>query len=400
MEFVIAAVLLVLLALAILSVPWWRRSADSPPPLSGEQLARELGDDVATGMLAADDLKPAARDLEATAERDAGVQGQPRRRWGWSLAALLLVPIAAGALYWHFGDWRAAVLGESAATRHAAETALARLRTHLTKHPSDLQGWIDLGQGYELLGRYSDAATAFGRASGLEPKPDPDVLALWGEAQLLADPQHVTAEERQIFAQVLELDPNNTRGLWYAGLIALSRGDRAAALGYWRRLLAEPDLPPQVAELIRSRLPAAGSAPAADAGAGRLEVTVKLSPSLASRVESGETLYVFVRNPAGGAPFAVRRLTVDRLPVTVVLSDDDAMVNGHDLSSATGALEVVAWLAPDGGAEPQPGDLVGTYRLAPGGATGGVTVTIDRRIPASGTGTPAAGTSGKAPARD
>lgn len=397
MEFAIAAAILIVLILGILAYPWWhRRRGAAPSPLSGEQLAAELGDDVATGLLAAEDLRPAARDLETGSPAEATAAGPARQRWSWGVAGLLLVPIAAGVLYIHFGDWRAALLGEQAATVHQMRSSLARLRSHLQAHPDDTQGWIDLGEGNEALQDYPAAAQAYGRAVALESPPDPDILALWGEAQILANPHDVTDQERRIFSRVLELDPNNARGLWYGGLIALSSGDRAEARRDWSKLLAEPDVPPQVAGIVRSHMsmlgPAAASAAstaAAAAAPARYAVTVSLGPALATHFSPGETLFVFARDPHGGPPLAVRKLAVNRFPVTVVLDDDSAMVAGHDLSSASGPLEIVARLSRSGTAAPQAGDLEGTRRVSASSDARRLDIALDRVLGA-GTGGAAA----------
>lgn len=415
MEFVVAAVILAVLVLGILSYPWWRRRiGKAPPPLTGEHLAAELRDDVATGLLAADDLEPAAHDLEVTA--DTGGATEPaRQRWGWGTAGLLLVPLAAVILYFHFGDWRAALLGKQAAATHQMEISLVALRAHLKAHPDDTQGWINLGQGDEALGRYQDAARAFGRAVALQTPPDPDVLGLWGEAQILANPHQVTPEEQQIFTRVLKLDPDNARGLWYGGLIALSAGNRAEVQKDWRRLLAQPDIPPQVADVVRSHLtmlrssasapvlvstPAsaasAASAGAASAAGPAFRVTVSLQPDLAGHghFEPGATLFVFVRSLQGGPPLAVRRLDTAKFPVTVALDDTDAMIAGRDLSSVSGPVDVVARLSQSGNAAAQPGDLEGVRTVIVKPGTQSLDLTLDQVVGSAGSdksGTPAPG---------
>lgn len=389
MGFIIAALVLVVVVLAILTFPWWRpnRVRDNPT-LSGEDLAAELNEDVAAGMLAAEDLEPAARDLEATVDATAAATQRTgvRRHWRWAVASLLLVPIAAGALYWHFGNWRFALEGERAAVVHRADSLLAQLQAHQRAHPGDVQGWIDLGQGAEALGRYSLAAQAYGRAVDLKSTPDANLLGLWGEALLLSNQQNVTDQERNIFKQVLRLDPDNPRGLWYGGLLALNAGDRAQAATDWQRLLKQPDLPPQVAGLIRKHLAMLGVASTAtapaEAGGVRdsLKVTVKLAPGMAGRVKPGETLYVFVRSPSGGPPLAVRRLKAGAFPLTLTLGDADAMVQGHDLSSASGPLEIVAHVTPSGDAAPHPGDLIGSRRIGAGADETSATVLIDSQV--------------------
>ena len=391
MGFIIAAVILTLAVLAILTFPWWRPSrVRENPTLSGEDLAAELDEDVAAGALAAEDLEPAARDLEATADTTAAATQRSgmRRRWHVAVTALLLIPVAAVVLYGYFGNWRFALEGEHAAIMHRADTMIAQLQAHQRRHPGDVNGWIDLGQGAEALGRYPLAASAYEHAVKLKPEPDAQLLSLWGEALLLSNPQNLTDQERQIFDRVLKLDPNNARGLWYGGLLALNAGDRSRAVADWQRLLAQPGVPPQVAGLIRNHLrmlgasaPATGSAqPAkADTGVKSLDVTIKLAPSLKADVKPGETLYVFVRNPNGGPPLAVRRMKVSNFPVKLTLNDKDSMMQGHDLSTATGPLEVVVHVSPHGDVTMHPGDLVGSRQLEGASAHRSATVVIDSK---------------------
>lgn len=181
MGLVVGGALLSLLVLAILTLPWWwPGQGKSLPTISGEDLTAELNDDVATGVLAAKDLEPAARDLEATAEKD--TQGEqrfgPQHRWSRGLLALLLVPLVAGGLYMHFGDWRAAIQGVRAATIHLADGELAQLHEEARRHPADSQAWINLAQGAEALGQYGLASRAYARAVKLVPQPDADLLGL------------------------------------------------------------------------------------------------------------------------------------------------------------------------------------------------------------------------------
>lgn len=392
MGFVIATVVFTLFILAILTFPWWRPNrVRENPTLSADDLAAELQEDVATGALAAEDLEPAARDLEATTD-SAGARTQKlgaRRRWSAAVLALLLVPAGAAVLYWHFGDWRFALEGEHAAVVHRADTMIAELQAHQRKHPGDVQGWINLGQGAEAIGRYPLAASAFKHALDLKSSPDPDLLGQWGEVLLLSNPRQVTDQERQIFKRVLELDPDNLRGLWYGGLLALADGHREEAVKDWQRLLKQPQVAPQVADLVRQRLDmlgaaaTAGQAAAAATGKTRLHVTVELAPGLKRVVKAGETLYVFVRDPQGGPPLAVRRLTVGSFPVRLTLDDHDAMLQGHDLSDASGPLEVTAHISTSGDAQPHPGDLQGSRKVKPGPGVRSATVVIDSRIGSS-----------------
>ena len=390
MGFIIAAVILTLAVLAILTFPWWRPNrVRENLTLSGEDLTAELDEDVATGALAVEDREPAARDLEATADTTEPTTQRlgMRRRWHMALAALLLVPLAAAILYWHFGNWRFAFEGEHVAEVHHVDTMVAELRNYQRRHPQNIQGWVNLGQGAEMLGRFKLAASAFEHAAKLKSPPDAQLLSLWGEALLLADPQNLTDQERQIFQRVLKLDPNNTRGLWYGGLLALNAGHRSQAVADWQRLLAQPNVPPQVATLLRNHLRMLGASPSSVAqpakantqSAADLRVTIKVSPALKADVKQGETLYVFVRKPGGGPPLAVRRLKVSSFPMKLTLGDNDSMMQGNDLSSATGPVEVVVHVSTHGDVAAHAGDPVGSLRLKSVSAHQAAIVVIDSK---------------------
>ena len=347
------------------------------------RLSAELRDDVAAGLLPAEDLTAASRDLDPAPVEQTAVPPL-RRVYRGSWLALVTIPLAAAVLYWQVGDWRAAIQGDRSAVLYRAGVMLGELETYLKTHPHDENGWIALGRGDSVMGDYAAAAAAYAQAVRLDGEQDPDLLAAWGEARVLADPEHITDRERAIFAAVLKADPDNVRGLWYSGLLAVANGDQATAIAHWQRLLRQ-SIPAPMATLVRSRLAqlgvaASAVAPAVAMSRPTLEVTVRLASKLSSQAKAGETLFVFVRDPQGGPPLAVHRLPVARFPVTIELSDNDSMLQGHDLSHADGPVEIVARLSGTGVATPRAGDLFGAQRLtlAPGDRK--ITVTIDQVV--------------------
>ena len=54
-------------------------------------------------------------------------------------------------------------------------------------------------------------------------------------------------------------------------------------------------------------------------------------------------------------PLAARKLTASQLPINIVLSDNDALMEGRSLADAN-KVRVVARLSSSGTATPQPGD--------------------------------------------
>src|SRR5690606_37593568 len=109
----------------------------------------------------------------------------------------------------------------------------------------------------------------------------------YAEARALADPTVLEGEIGAVFERVLELDPENPRGLWYGGLAAEARGDTERALARFRRLLAR-ELPAEFRQVVEARAAAID----ATAVGALITATVDVAPELAGQVPTGAVLYV------------------------------------------------------------------------------------------------------------
>jgi hypothetical protein len=118
-----------------------------------------------------------------------------------------------------------------------------------------------------------------------------------------------------------------------------------------------------------------------DAGNAEISGTVELTPKLASRAQSGATLFIYAKQQPNtpGPPLAVVRLHADRWPVKFTLSDANAMVPGHNLSNAQ-TVEIEARISRNGDALPQSGDLVGSVTSVSPRGGHPVKISIDREI--------------------
>ncbi|MEM8695317.1 MAG: tetratricopeptide repeat protein [Pseudomonadota bacterium] len=114
--------------------------------------------------------------------------------------------------------------------------AIPDLEARVEQRPDDEQGWALLGLSYFQTGRYVDAASAYGRASELNP-----TLARYhsarGEALALAAEDGFPTDARQAFARALELDPADPRARYFEGVRKDLAGDHAGAIDDWIALL-------------------------------------------------------------------------------------------------------------------------------------------------------------------
>jgi cytochrome c-type biogenesis protein CcmH len=377
MLFIVIAGVMLCVAAACVVVPLWRHHSSSAPSYEiayrseHANQVNELARDLAAGRLAAVDHAAARRDLErelATGLKTAGAQarlprsvGSRNRILAVTAGVILLASMAVG--YWQLGNWRVAVEGVPAASVHRMEEMVTRLSKRLhTTDPNDLKGWTMLGQAYMLMGRYGDAVEALGRAHGLAGDSDPDLLAAYAQAVALADPDEFMQKAAPLFEKVLQIDPNNTQALWYGGLAALNNGDKKLAVQRWRLLLAQ-NLSPDNQAIVKQSIQNAGgseSAATSPVKVNSITVHVALDPKLLKQVSPEDTVFVYAE-PAGsqnGPPLAVRRFKVKDLPLSITLSDKDAMAQGRNISDFSD-ITLVARISRTGNPIPQAGDFEG-----------------------------------------
>lgn len=247
------------------------------------------------------------------------------------------------------------------------------LAERLEESPEDPEGWTMLGRAYVLMGRYQEAVNAFRQALNRTPGEDADLIASYAEARALSDPAALDGEAGALFERVLELDPGNPRGLWYGGLAAQSRGDDAAALERWRKLLAD-ELPAEFRQVVEGRV-ASIDPSKVDA---LVTVHVTLAPELADAIPPGSVLFVFLRaedDPGQGPPLAARRVSFFEFPETLPLTRND-LLRSDQLPEGT--FTVTARLSADGDPAPGAGDLEGSAEWDPRNASN-IEVSLDTR---------------------
>ena len=111
-----------------------------------------------------------------------------------------------------------------------------------------------------------------------------------------------------------------------------------------------------------------------------LPVQVSISSELAGNLNGGEIVFVTARAADGPpAPLAVRRLNVAALPASFSFSDDDAMLQGLNLS-AHPDIVVTARVSMHGQPEARPGDLQGQAGPLSIYEVGQVQITIDQVV--------------------
>ena len=214
---------------------------DRAAGLIGESEAQAAKVEVSRRLIAAAD----AAELELPAS---GGSALWRRRLT-AIAALVLVPVGAAALYLMLGSPQ--LPGEPLEARlraihddHSIASLVVQVEAHLAKNPNDARGYEVLAPVYLRLGRFEDAVNARRKVLALGGETA-DRQADLGEALTAAANGIVTAEAKQAFERALALDAKDTKARFFVGLAAEQDGDTAKAAALWGAMLkdAPPDAP-------------------------------------------------------------------------------------------------------------------------------------------------------------
>jgi len=252
--FWIAAAALTALATALVLHPLMRRHASADRAaydvaVYRDQLA-EVDKDLERGVITREQAASARAEIgrrllhadAARAKASAPLVGTAAKRTAMALAIGL--PLVALAVYLPTG--RPDLPAQPLAARGDLDRgpppevlqALAELEAHLAENPDDLDALDLAGQSYFRMGRYAEAAEAFGRAAGVS-QGDPEYVSLFAEALTFADQGIVGDQALRAFAAVAEGNPFDMRARFYLGLARLQAGDTRGALDRWAAIIAE-----------------------------------------------------------------------------------------------------------------------------------------------------------------
>lgn len=415
--FISAAVVLLLVTLALLLRPWWLKSRASAAT-SRQKLNvaiyrdqfEELARDRDVGIIAAADYETARQEIQRRLLEDGksgNEVGDDATTTLGSRGTLLLIalalPLLGGGLYAWLGT--PAALDPPApqhqVTADEVDRMVATLAARLEKEPGKLEGWVMLARSYKVLGRFDEAARAYGRA-GTYIDTQPDLLADYADV-LVAAKRAFTPESRALLQRALKVDPNHGHALWLAGTDAFDAGKFDRAITLWQRVQGQfapgseeaLSIEGSIAEarakggkggklVAQTPAPAAAPQPAKSAAAamnaGSVSGTVDLAAALKQNVGAGDTVMVVAR-VAGGSrmPVAVLRVGVAELPLKFKLDDSLAMSPDFKISTAA-SVEVEARISKSGQAIPQKGDLYSAPQTVKVGS-GGIKLLLDQVRP-------------------
>lgn len=173
-----------------------------------------------------------------------------------AVALLLLMPIFAVTGYALLGNPRALDPTQTSAppkmTQEQINGMVAKLAEKLAANPDDLKGWLMLARSYKNLGRFEEAANAYGKAEKLVNE-DPDLLASYAETIAMASQgKGLKGKPLQLVERALKLDPKHPHSLFLAGAAAMEAGENKKGIIYWEALLPQVEPGSEIDQMLRS----------------------------------------------------------------------------------------------------------------------------------------------------
>ena len=324
-----------------------------------------------------------------------------------AIAVSIFVPLGAGVLYLLVGEPSGVSIkpapGVAAVQESEQEVGevpgddaqdleqlTQRLMTHLATNTDDALGWSTLGQLFIAQQRYAEAAGAYKKVRELQGD-SAEFLVREADARAMANNGVLQGQPEALILAALEIEPDNTGGLWLAGLAAGERGEVEVAMDYWQRAeqtTENEEMLNQLRQLIEAgtvelaRVGKSASSKDDQTAAPVIKVQVSIESSILSEIDPDDTVFIIARAFNGPpAPLAAVKKQVKDLPISLDLDDSLAMLPNLNISSFEQIL-VIARVSRSGTAQSQSGDFFGQSEpIRPGVDHEVVEIVISEQVP-------------------
>ncbi|MGB1299631.1 MAG: c-type cytochrome biogenesis protein CcmI [Pseudoalteromonas tetraodonis] len=273
-------------------------------------------------------------------------------------------------------------------TKNELQAFALALRTKLSQSGDDEVAWMLLGRVALMLNEFDMAKQSFDKTLKINPD-NMQALVSYSQVLLLEGSEENMTRAAGMLSKVLQAQPNNLDAISLLALIAFERKDWLQAKAAFEVLLASMDESDTRYAMINQRISeidlqiaqqnvvTSGEQLAAQS----IQVTVDIDSQLADKQPNNGILFVFAKAAKGSPmPLAVVKLTDYSFPITVELSDANAMMAGLNLSSAN-EIVISARISNDDSVMPSTGELEGHSEVLNRKDVRQVQLNIDTLIP-------------------
>jgi len=340
------------------------------------------------------------------------------------LPGLLLLILGSVAMYWSVGAYQEVAKWENTLQRYPAlqdklfNDASARpteqdlrdimlgLRTSLASDPEDAQGWLLYSRLGMVFKDTNLAVDAIQKAYALDPAST-DIVLVYAQLKMQSGDELEAQQAEQMIELLLISHPEELDAWSMYAFMALEQQDFRAAINRWKKMLTLIDGESEQANMLRGSISYAekqlqSQQLTAQVTTVEPEVVAPTVQQVAPKAqfdEAGEPIYTInisaaddVTIPQSGVliayaqavsgskmPIAAVKIEISQLPVSIVISDADAMMQGMNLS-AQSEFVIKARLSQTGNVTRQEGDWQGGSAVIKKGQLAPVNITINEQL--------------------
>lgn len=340
----------------------------------------ELEEEARQGLITDQDARQASDELKLALvdeHRDNAVESS-KSATGWIVVGAILAVACAGLTYIKANHLDKLAYSEQAVaalpglsrklsegsaqdfTQQDLNQLTLAIRQRLRRQGDDAQGWMFLGRIYAASGREDEAREALSKAYDLNSTNE-QIISSYIQA-LMAGSQadNVRRAQSLLSAQLSRYPDNNNYALMMA-VAAAQLGDLDIAKRYYAQVEALLPRDSQIRQSLQMRIAEIGGQLTDEKSAISLTITVTLGPDI-DPVQLPETGFLIVfaqpQDESNRMPAAVVKQPLSALPVTVTLTEADAMTPAFTLAQLSNA-KLVARISADENVMPAIGDFEG-----------------------------------------
>ena len=275
----------------------------------------------------------------------------------------------------------------------SVEEMIEKLAEKLKENPDSAEGWFMLARSYMSMDRYKEAVAALEKANKLIPD-NPTVMLRYADALIMQNGGRISGKPFDLIKRAVEIQPDNSTGLWLIGMGYEEQGAYEKAISYWNLLLPllkDNQSIDEVNTLIRSAKSKAGISVAENSTATAtkaekkaaisLKINVSIAENVLKKVSMDDTVYIFAKAVSGPPmPLAVVRKQVKDFPLQVILDDSMAMIPDMKISSFPNVM-VSAHISRSGQPRARSGDVKSEIRTVNSSQKEKIKLTISDLIP-------------------
>jgi cytochrome c-type biogenesis protein CcmH len=307
----------------------------------------------------------------------------------WPIFITLFVLVFSITLYQKQGSYLKLTQAPQHTQKNDSEQqALAQIqqiKQALTTTPDDSNLWYSLGQASIGIGDFNGAVKAFDKVIEIEGKK-PELLGAKAQAVYYANGQKITPQVQALIDEALALDPLDPSTNVLLGMDNFIQQKYEKAIHYWQILIDSGRDNVNVEALsgaineAKSRLNNVNNTGLANSP--KLTLKVSLSKAFQQKLQNDDDKTIFVYAiPTDGRrmPLAAMKIKLSDLPITITLTNAQAMSPKFNLASAK-KVHIYAILSQHGSAGIQPGDYKAELNNVAVSTTEPLDLVINQRV--------------------